>query len=186
MAIDHWNPFGDIVRLQEHLLGSLANAERPRRFVPAVDIYENKDAIVIEMALPGIKADGVNLEVTGSVLTISGERRSEREERDDGGVLRIESTYGTFNRSFALPENVSSGSIEAELRDGILRVRLPKREEAARRTIAVRSAASGSKSEGKRASDEKETIEQPKVRVQRDAEQRRASEQEADEREAAE
>lgn len=171
MAITQWDPFGDIARLQDQLFGSLGWDERPRRFAPAVDIYEEKDAIFVDAALPGVSADAVNIEFQDNVLTISGERKFDREEKGEGGFRRIEHSYGSFTRSFVVPETVDGEHIEAELRDGVLRLKLPKRAEAEKRKIPVRSQAAGSKDEAR--------IEQPKVRTQRDREEKQAQAQES-------
>ncbi len=94
-------------------------------FVPAVNTREANDAYYIEVDLPGVKKEDVSISVNDNVLTISGERKLE-EERKDEEFYRIESVYGSFERSFTLPEDVDADKIEAEFKDGVLTVRIPK------------------------------------------------------------
>jgi HSP20 family protein len=138
--IGRFDPFAELSRLQDEM-SRVAHATREDRrefqFQPVVDIFEAKDAIVVKAELPGVKADDVNIHVEKNLLTISGERRLENEENRDG-YHRIESTYGTFSRSFSLPNHVNSEAIDANLENGILTLRMPKRAEAQPRKIQVK------------------------------------------------
>jgi len=96
-------------------------------FVPAVNTREADDAYYIEVDLPGVKKEDISIDVNDNVLTISGERKVE-EERKDEEFYRIESVYGTFERSFTLPEDVDPDKIEAEAKDGVLIVKIPKKQ----------------------------------------------------------
>jgi len=113
--------------------------EEEREFVwaPAVDVYENDKAYVVEVDLPGLRKEDVRVTVQDGVLTIQGERRLTREEK---GVdyHRQERFYGKFLRSFTVPETVDVDRISAEFKDGVLRLTLPKREPSAGRVIEVR------------------------------------------------
>ena len=142
MAIlNHWDPFSEIARLQDQFARARDWAPEARRaptFAPAVDIFETKDAIVLKAELPGVKPEEVNVNVENNVLTVSGERKLEaRDERE--GYHRVERTYGTFTRSFAVPNNVAADAVEAELTEGVLTVRLPKKAEAQPKKVTVRA-----------------------------------------------
>lgn len=139
--LHRWDPFAELSRLQDDMsraLGSNAQGRGAQRaFQPSVDIFEEKEAIVVMAELPGVKAEDVNITVENDLLTISGERRFERRE-DKGDWHRVESTYGSFTRSFALPKTVSADTIDANMDNGVLTVRLPKRQEAKPRKIEVK------------------------------------------------
>jgi HSP20 family protein len=107
-------------------------------WAPRVDIYETSDAVEISCDMPGVKKEDVRITTEGNQLTIRGERRLEHEDSRDG-YHRVERTYGAFERSFALPQNVDPGSTEATYRDGVLTLRLPKRPEAKPRQIEIGS-----------------------------------------------
>jgi HSP20 family protein len=94
-------------------------------FIPAVNTREADDAYYIEVDLPGVKKEDISINVDDNVLTISGERKIE-EERKDEEFYRVESVYGKFERSFTLPEDVDADKIEAEVKDGVLTIRIPK------------------------------------------------------------
>jgi len=121
---------------------------------PNVDIFEDKDKLVLEAELPGMKRDDFELSVENNVITLKGERRFEK-KTDDDNYHRVERSYGAFTRSFTLPQTVSSEGAEAEFKDGILRVSLPKREETKARKIEVKGADSGPKTIDTKASDAK-------------------------------
>jgi HSP20 family protein len=102
-----------------------------------VDIYENKDQIVLEAELPGMKRDDFELSVENNVITLRGERQFEKND-DSDNYHRVERSYGSFTRSFTLPQTVSADGATAEYRNGVLRVTLPKREETKARRIEVK------------------------------------------------
>ena len=136
--LNRWDPFTEIARLQDEMSRQLIGSERRTGgFVPAVDIFEDKDAIYVKAELPGVKPEEVNVHVENDILTLTGERKLEKSE-DREGYHRIERTYGTFTRSFSLPENVDDSKLSAEYKDGVLLVRLPKTEKAKPRAIAVK------------------------------------------------
>jgi HSP20 family protein len=101
-----------------------------------VDIYENKDHIVLEAELPGMNREDFDLTIENNVITLKGERRFEKRDESDN-YHRVERSYGSFSRSFTLPQTVSSEGAGAEYRNGVLRVTLPKREEVKARRIKV-------------------------------------------------
>jgi HSP20 family protein len=112
---------------------------------PAVDIYEDQDAIMLEADLPGMKPGDFELSVENYTLTLRGERKLEK--RTEGDYHRVERSYGSFTRTFTLPSTVNVEQVHAEFKDGVLRVSLPKREEVKPRQIqvAVKTEADGSK-----------------------------------------
>lgn len=105
---------------------------------PSVDIFENKDQIVLEAELPGLKPEDVNISIENNVLTIHGERKFEKKDEKDN-FHRVERSYGSFTRSFTLPPTVSSENVEAAFDSGILRLSLAKREEAKPRRIEIKA-----------------------------------------------
>ena len=147
MAIVRYDPFRDLRTLQEEV-NRLFSTNMTRAFGdegigrgawnPSVDIYENKDQIVLEAELPGMKQEDFELTVENSVITLRGERRFEKFD-DADNYHRVERSYGAFTRSFTLPQTVSAEGATAEYRNGVLRVTLPKREETKTRRIEISS-----------------------------------------------
>lgn len=107
---------------------------------PSVDIYENKDQIVLEAELPGMNPDDVNISIENNLLTIHGERKFEKKDEGDN-FHRVERSYGSFTRTFTLPPTVSSENVEANFDNGVLRLALLKREEAKPKRIEIKAAA---------------------------------------------
>lgn len=122
----------------EDMLGGL--------WAPKVDIYEDEDSIVLEADLPGVKPDDFKLSIENFKLTLSGERKFEKENSGDN-YHRVERGYGTFTRTFTLPSTVNVDEVNADFNNGVLRVTLPKREEVKAREIKVevKTGAVGSK-----------------------------------------
>jgi HSP20 family protein len=111
--------------------------ERARMPVPAVDVTEADDAYRVTVELPGIARDDVSVEVHEGMLTIRGEKRSERDEKKEKSRW-TERTYGAFSRSFSLPPDADADRIEASCRDGVLRLDIPKTEQPKPRVISVK------------------------------------------------
>jgi len=107
-----------------------------RTFVPAADVRDTKDAVIISLDLPGVEQQDVDVSVDGDTLTIKGERHAESEQKDDA-IYRIERSYGAFQRSFTLPHTVDPEQVKASYKDGVLRVMLPKRQNAQARRITI-------------------------------------------------
>ena len=105
-------------------------------FVPAVDIYETPDSIVIEVEAPGMSKDEVKITVEDGILRISGEKKVEREEKDKNYVL-IERGVGKFERAFRLPDYVETEKIKAKYDNGVLTISIPKKEEKKSKVIDV-------------------------------------------------
>jgi HSP20 family protein len=113
-----------------------------RRWVPPVDLVEAEDHFVLKADLPGLSQDDVSIEVQDGTLTISGERKAEHEQRERGWY-RIERSFGSFSRSLTLPEGVNPEGIQAEFKDGVLEVQIPKPEERKPRRIQISASGEG-------------------------------------------
>jgi HSP20 family protein len=98
-------------------------------FTPRADVIEHDKSFELQLSLPGLKKEEINLEVNGDVLTISGERKIKHEQKESK-YHSVESYYGSFSRSFTLPETANKQAIEAEFTDGILKIAIPKAEAA--------------------------------------------------------
>jgi HSP20 family protein len=122
-------------RLLDEFLGE---NPRARGFAPAVDVIEKEDEYLVTAEIPGAKAEDVTVELHEGVLTLHGEKRSERDERKEHARY-IERVFGSFSRSFSLPQNAEGEKVQAAFKDGVLTVHIPKREEAKPRTINIQS-----------------------------------------------
>ncbi len=141
MAILKWDPFKELEALQERIDKLFEESMRgrelaPAAWTPAVDIYETDDAIILEAELPGMNEKDIEVKIEDNVLTIRGERKFE-EERKEENYYRMERFYGTFQRSFTLPPNVDTEKVKAEYKKGILKVTLPKKEQAKPKQIKI-------------------------------------------------
>jgi HSP20 family protein len=105
---------------------------------PAIDMYQTDDEVVVKAALPGFKADEVQINITGDVLTIRGEMKHEEEKKERAWHIR-EHRWGSFERSVALPTAVTSDKAIADFENGILTITLPKAEEVKPKTITVKA-----------------------------------------------
>ncbi len=135
MALVKWDPMrefsamGEMNRLFDSMLGAQAGSNGAgRRWVPAMDLVEAGDSLVLRADLPGLRREDVNIEVKDGVLTISGERKDEHEEKVDG-YYRVERTFGSFARTLTLPKGIEAEGIAADFADGVLEVKIPKPED---------------------------------------------------------
>jgi HSP20 family protein len=152
MSVVRYDPFRDIRTLQDEV-NRLFSSNLTRFFDdegigrgawnPQVDIYENKDQIVLEAELPGMNREDFDLSIENNVLTLRGERKFEKKD-DNDNYHRVERSYGSFTRSFTLPQTVSAEGAVAEYKNGVLRVSLPKREEVKARKISIQGEDAGS------------------------------------------
>jgi HSP20 family protein len=126
----------EVSRLFDTVFGDLQGETVGRRWVPAMDLLEMDDHYVVRLDLPGMSEEDVSIEVQDNALTISGERKAEREERERGWV-RVERSFGRFSRSLTLPDGVNPDAIAATFDRGVLEVRIPKPEERKPRRIAI-------------------------------------------------
>ena len=131
-----WDPFEEMNRLHDHFFSGRGLTTQP--FKVAVDIREEDDAFFVEAEVPGLPAEDVHVDVEKNVLTICGERKVEKEDVE-GEYTRIERRYGGFSRSFTLPETVDADNITADLKEGVLALRLPKKEAPSPRTVSVKA-----------------------------------------------
>jgi HSP20 family protein len=140
------DPFSELRNIQEDF-NHIFNSTLPRIFsgeegllggnwAPNVDIYEDQNSITLEVDLPGLKPGDFNLSIENYRLTLSGERKFEKENKGDNW-RRVERSYGGFTRSFNLPSTVNVDAVNADFKDGVLRVTLPKKEEVKARQIQV-------------------------------------------------
>ena len=145
-----WNPFKEMDDLQRRLASvfdlaplrrsALTNDEENitvPEWAPAVDILEDANEYLIKVELPEVAKEDVKVTVEGGTLTISGQRKAEKEEKAPR-YHRIERFYGRFERSFSLPEDAEAGKVNAEYKDGVLRVHLAKSEKARPQQIDVK------------------------------------------------
>ncbi len=146
MNIVKYDPFRDLRSLQDEMnrlfSGTFSRSGQDEimrgAWNPQVDIFENKDQIVLEAELPGMKAEDVNISIENNILTLYGERKFEKKNEQDN-FHRVERSYGSFTRSFTLPPTVSSENANAEFENGVLRLTLAKREEAKPRRIEIKA-----------------------------------------------
>jgi HSP20 family protein len=134
-----WDPFADLNRVQREFEKSFFGPRtRNADFAPPVDVHEDGESLVLRAEVPGINRVDIEIGVDGNVLTLKGERKLEKE--DSGRKYhRIERSYGSFVRQFQLPTNVDSSAVDARLADGVLTLRLPKKQELKARKIEVKS-----------------------------------------------
>ena len=136
--LNRWDPFYELSRVQDRLFRA-GDSEVQPGFRPAVDIYEDADALHLRAELPGIKPEDVKVQVDNNVLTISGERKLEKSE-DRKGYHRVERAYGSFTRSFALHDGVDASGIEAGYKDRLLNLRVPKVKRPEAKSIEIKVA----------------------------------------------
>ena len=139
MTLVRWNPARELASMEIDRLSNMFNEfyGTGRAWMPAVDIFETKDReYVVKAELPDMKREDINVTFENGVLTLTGERKSAFEQ-GDGTFHRSERAYGRFTRLFTLPATVDGNRINASYKDGVLTVRVPQREEAKPRQIAV-------------------------------------------------
>jgi HSP20 family protein len=137
MALVRWDPIreldslqSDMNRLFDRFFDTRGNGSAAgRRWIPAMDLAETEDALVLRGDLPGLTEDDIDIEIKDNVLTVSGERKAENEEKGEG-YHRIERAFGSFSRSLTLPQGVEADKVEAKFDKGVLEVRVPKPAEA--------------------------------------------------------
>jgi HSP20 family protein len=147
MAVVRWEPLRDLVALQDRMNRLFDESYRGRQssaddwalggsWAPAVDIYEQDGNIVLSAELPGVDPKDVDVRVENNVLTLRGERKWNNDVQREN-YHRVERAYGSFARSFTLPSVVATDQIKADFKDGMLRLTLPKREEAKPKQISI-------------------------------------------------
>jgi HSP20 family protein len=147
MALIRWEPVAELNTIQSEM-NRLFNTyfDQPnqagrgngttRRWLPPMDLVETTDHYVLRADLPGLSDDDVNVEFQDNVLTLSGERAAEHEERQEG-YYRLERAFGAFSRSLTLPDGVDPDAIEAHFDRGVLEIRVPKPEQKKPKTVQI-------------------------------------------------
>jgi HSP20 family protein len=143
MAITRWDPFREVVALQNRMNSLFGNMngenESPlttASFVPAVDVYEDDKKVVLKLEVPGIEEKDLDIRVENHTLTVKGERKFEKEEKEEN-FHRIERRYGSFYRAFTLPSTVDTEAVDAKYENGVLKLELKKKPEAQPKQIKV-------------------------------------------------
>ena len=146
MALVRWEPVRELNSLQSEMnrlfntffdTPTGGNGGGLRRWVPAMDLVETDDHFVLKADLPGLDSGDVNIEVEDNVLTVSGERKVEQEEKREG-FHRVERSFGRFRRSLKLPDGVDADAIAATFDKGVLEIRIPKPEARKPRRVAIK------------------------------------------------
>src|SRR5579872_5446794 len=143
MPIVRWEPFRDLVTTQDRfnrlfnetfsqVFGDEGTASKT--WLPPVDIIEQENSLVLKAELPGIDPNDIEIRVEDNTLHMKGERKFEKDIKEEN-LHRVERSYGAFSRTFALPSSIDADKVQAEYKDGILTLTMPKREEAKPKTI---------------------------------------------------
>jgi HSP20 family protein len=152
-AVTPWRPFMDLTRwerdmdrMMDDFFGRRIRPWWPERFfrtdeldvrTPAVDVFEEKDDIVVKAEIPGMEKDNIQVNLTDHTLTIKGEKKKEEEVKEEN-YYRSERSYGSFLRTLELPRDVHADKVKATFKNGVLEVRMPKTEEAKAKEIKVK------------------------------------------------
>ena len=141
--ITRWDPFRELAQLQSRVNRVFQEAHAGQdegfataSFVPPVDIYETEQSVVLKVEVPGVEQKDLDIRIENNTITIRGERRFEKEVKEEN-FHRVERRYGSFQRSFTLPNTVNSENVTADYENGLLKVTLAKRAEAKPKQIKV-------------------------------------------------
>jgi HSP20 family protein len=156
-VLTRWDPFRELTSLQNRMSRLFEEQYGDRSeealtagaFVPPVDIYEDEHSIQLKLEVPGIDQKDLDVKVENNILTVSGERKFEKEEKEEN-FRRVERRYGSFTRSFTLPNTVNADDVSADYNDGVLKIRLGKRAEAKPKQIKVNIGEGGKVLEAKK------------------------------------
>ncbi len=142
-VLTRWDPFRELNALQsrmnrlfEEQYGNRDESLTAGAFVPPVDVYEDEQGIQLKLEVPGVDEKDLDIRVENNVLTVTGERKFEKEEKEEN-FRRVERRYGSFTRSFTLPNTISTEDVQADYDHGVLKIRLAKRAEAKPKQIKV-------------------------------------------------
>jgi len=148
-SLTRWEPFRGLTSLQDQVNRLIKDSFRGTgadssltAWAPAVDVYETENELVVTADLPGMNEKDLDVRVENNMLTIRGERKFEKSVNEDN-YLRVERAYGSFTRSFSLPNTVNTEGIKAEYNNGVLTVKMAKREESKPKQVKVSVAANG-------------------------------------------
>ena len=143
--LTHWEPFREFSPMQDRMNRinrlfresySPEDALTTTSFAPPVDIYEDEHNITLKIEVPGIDEKDIDVRIENNTLTVHGERKLEKEEREEN-FRRVERQYGSFSRSFTLPSSVDPGQVSADYEKGVLKIQLAKKVEAKPKQIKV-------------------------------------------------
>ena len=161
MALIRWEPVRELGTIQNEmnrLFNSFFDTPTPangttfRRWIPAMDLVETESSFVLKADLPGLSESDVNIQLDDNVLTVSGERKSEHEDRK-AGYYRVERSYGSFRRSLTLPEGVDADAVTATFENGVLEVTVPKPAQQAPRKVQITVGGAAGESQAIESSD---------------------------------
>ncbi len=144
MSIARWDPFLELKSLEDRMSRWLSRSTRPAEgslmsafeVAPPADVYEDENRITLKMEVPGIKQEDLDIRIDGNTLSVSGERKFEKDEKREN-FRRVERQYGSFSRSFELPSSADRDNITANFKDGVLEIEVPKRAEARGKQIPI-------------------------------------------------
>ncbi len=157
-VVTRWDPFHEFSTLQDRMNRLFRESQTDGReealtttsFAPPVDVYEDEQNIVLKIEVPGIDEKDVDVRIENNTLTVHGERKLEKEEKEEN-YRRVERQYGSFTRTFTLPQTVDAEKVSAHYDRGVLKVNLSKKAEAKPKQIKVNVGSNGDKTlEGKR------------------------------------
>lgn len=143
--ISRWDPFREFVTLQDRMNRLFRDSYGPEgreealttaTFAPPVDVYEDEHNVTLKIEVPGIEEKDIDVRIENNTLTVHGERKFEKEEKEEN-YRRVERQYGSFTRTFTLPQTVDQDSVQADYDKGVLKIKLAKREEAKPKQIKV-------------------------------------------------
>jgi HSP20 family protein len=144
-VLTRWNPLSELATIQNRINRFVRESYSPEgpdealtttSFAPPVDIYEDEHTIAVKMEVPGIDERDIDVRIENNTLTVHGERKIEKEEKEEN-FRRVERQYGSFTRSFTLPSSVDTGQVSAHYDKGVLKINLAKKAEAKPKQIKV-------------------------------------------------
>ena len=144
-VLTRWNPLSELATIQNRINRFVRESYSPEgpdealtttSFAPPVDIYEDEHTIAVKMEVPGIDEKDIDVRIENNTLTVHGERKIEKEEKEEN-FRRVERQYGSFTRSFRLPSSVDTGQVNANYDKGVLKINLAKKAEAKPKQIKV-------------------------------------------------
>ncbi|MFW6123249.1 MAG: Hsp20/alpha crystallin family protein [Thermodesulfobacteriota bacterium] len=147
MDLIQWKPFREVSRLRNEMdrlwdeyFGAGRRGLQPleEAWLPAVDVSESEDKITVKAEIPGLEAKDIDISMSGDTLTIKGEKKSEKEEKEENYHV-VERSYGSFRRAMKLPALVDADQVEATYKNGVLTVVLPKKEEVKPKAIEIKA-----------------------------------------------
>src|SRR5215467_7683471 len=142
-VLTRWDPFREFTTLQDRMnrlfrdsFGDREEALTTSTFAPPVDVYEDEHSVTLKIEVPGIEEKDIDVRVENNTLTVHGERKIEKEEKEEN-YRRVERQYGSFTRTFTLPQTVDTENVSATYEKGVLKITLPKKAEAKPKQIKV-------------------------------------------------